>query len=246
MRHFAPSSRPFASGNAPGSRSSKPGACTASRPRRARSPSLRRPIQALLALWVAPVAAILFLPAAASAGLQAEGAGAADPAPVVIYLVRHAEKADNGTDDPPLTLAGEIRVRVLKHLLAGIDIAHIHSTDTRRTRETARPIAQARGIEVALYDPADPAGFAAQLAAMPGSHLVVGHSNTTPGLVAALGGSPGGPIDEWEYDRLYQVVIHPGQPPLTTVLRFGEPFSPGSDFGLRFTPSGRVGGPSGR
>ena len=36
-----------------------------------------------------------------------------------------------------------------------------------------------------------------------------------------------------EYDRLYVVTIMPGQTPVTMLLRYGEPYVAGSDFGLR-------------
>ena len=152
---------------------------------------------------------------------------------VVVYLVRHAEKADDGTDDPPLAVAGQIRVWVLRALLADADLTHVHTTDWKRTRETAVPIADAAGLEPVLYDPQELEDVAAEIEAMPGRHLVVGHSNTTPQLAAALGGDPSGPIQELEYDRLYIVTIVPGRSPLTTLLRFGEPFVAGEDFGLR-------------
>ena len=159
--------------------------------------------------------------------------GEPGPGPVIVYLVRHAEKAEDGTDDPPLTLAGRIRVRVLRQLLADASVTHVYTTDLKRTRDTARPFADALGVEPTVYDPRRLELLAATIRETPGTHFVAGHSNTTPTLVAALGGNPFDPIDEMEYDRLYIVVISPGQPPVTTLLRFGEPYVEGEDFGLR-------------
>lgn len=152
---------------------------------------------------------------------------------VVVYLVRHAERAENGTDDPPLALAGQIRVQQLLGLLADVDLTHVHTTDFKRTRDTARPFAERAGIVSAIYDPRELEALAGEIAATPGRHLVAGHSNTTPQLVAALGGDPSDPIDEFEYDRLYILVIQPDRPAMTTLLRFGEPYVEGQDFGLR-------------
>ncbi|MFN3212956.1 MAG: SixA phosphatase family protein [Henriciella sp.] len=136
-----------------------------------------------------------------------------------IYLVRHAEKQSG--DDPALTEAGQARAERLAEILAGKGLTHIHSTPYRRTLATAAPIAEQTGIEVQLYDASDLAGFADQLRAMPGTHLVVGHSNTTPTLAAALGGDPGSGIDEKsEYDRLYVVRLSP-EPPTSSIERFG-------------------------
>ena len=156
---------------------------------------------------------------------------------VVVYLVRHAEKVEDGTRDPPLAIAGQIRVHTLKALLADVDLTHVHTTDWRRTRDTARPFADSAGVDVAIYDPRELEALAAKIRATPGRHLVAGHSNTTPRLVAALGGDPLGPIDDLEYDRLYVLVIQPGGTTVTTVLRFGEPYVEGGDFGLRADPA---------
>ena len=59
-----------------------------------------------------------------------------------------------------------------------------------------------------------------------GNHLVVGHSNTPPMLVEALGGAPGGPIGEDEYDRLYVVTLAPDGPVHTALLRIPDPGVP--------------------
>lgn len=147
----------------------------------------------------------------------------------VIYLVRHAEKVLVGEDgeapkDPALTEAGEARARALAHVLEAAEIDHVHSTDTRRTRDTAAPSAEAAGIDVAIYDGRALEAFAARLRSTPGRHLVVGHSNTTPALVEHLGGEPGPPIEEAnEYDRLYVLVFHGDESAVTTLsLRFGS------------------------
>ena len=86
-------------------------------------------------------------------------------------------------------------------------VSEVWSTDTKRTRDTAAPLAARLGLEVQLYDPSDLPGFAAQLKAnSTATVLVVGHSNTTPQLAEALGAEPGPPIvEKTEYDRLYVV-----------------------------------------
>ena len=149
---------------------------------------------------------------------------AAEPT-TVVYLVRHAEKADE-TADAPLSEAGRARAAELARLLGEAGVTAVLSTDYARTRETALPLAKAAGLSVELYDPRDPAGTAAALSGRGGRILVVGHSNTTPALVEALGGEAGPPIADAEYDRLYVVALVPGQKPLTVRLRFGAPSTP--------------------
>lgn len=139
-----------------------------------------------------------------------------------VYLVRHAEKTTEKSD-PALTEAGEARAKALANLLADKQITHIHSSDTRRTRDTAAPLAKRLGLKVDLYDARDLPAMAAKLKAMPGRHLVVGHSNTTPQLTELLGGDGGSPIVEaTEYDRLYWVTTSADEPVVSYLTRFGE------------------------
>jgi probable phosphoglycerate mutase len=140
--------------------------------------------------------------------------------PVIVYLVRHAERAEDGTDDPPISAAGEQRALLLAEMLRDTEITYIHTTDFRRTRATAEPVADDIALEPAMYRPDQIEVFAARLRATPGRHLVVGHSNTTTELVAALGGDPHGEIAQDEYDRLYVLTLSPAGTS-TTLIRFG-------------------------
>jgi phosphohistidine phosphatase SixA len=144
---------------------------------------------------------------------------------VVVYLVRHAERAEDGTNDPPISEDGWARAELLATLLADAGITQIHSTDYKRTIQTGTPTAEALSLEIESYDPRDLPTFAAELSETPGRHLVLGHSNTTPGLAEALGGDSHGPIDEFEYDRLYIVTISDNRVS-TVLLRFGELHTP--------------------
>jgi broad specificity phosphatase PhoE len=137
-------------------------------------------------------------------------------AATVVFLVRHAEKADDGTDDPPLTQEGQARAASLAGLLRDAGLTHIHSTESRRTLETAAPLSDATGLPITAYDGQALGDLASRIRSMPGRHLVVGHSNTTPALVRILGGDDGGPIEDWEYDRFYVLTLR-GDDAVTTV-----------------------------
>jgi len=103
------------------------------------------------------------------------------------------------------------------------DITNIHSSDTKRTRDTAAPLAKRLGLEVEIYDPRDLPAMATKLKAASGRHLVVGHSNTTPQLTELLGGDGGTPIVEaTEYDRLYIVTTDDGGPVKSYLTRYGK------------------------
>ena len=143
----------------------------------------------------------------------------ADDEAVTVFLVRHAERLDDSPNSP-LNDVGRERVERLRTLLADVDFTHVHSTNLTRTLDTARPIAEDDGVELIIYSPGELEQLAETIRATPGRHLVSGHSNTTPRLAEALGGDPHGLIDHMEYDRLYIIVIQPGRPAVTTLLRF--------------------------
>ena len=135
-------------------------------------------------------------------------------ATVVVVVVRHAEKATDDPRDPSLSAAGEMRAKALADRLdqTGLDAAY--ATQYRRTQLTAAPAAAKAGIEVTVR-PADAANaatygpdLARDLRALPpgSTALVVGHSNTVPGIVSAISGQPAADMPETEYDR-YTVIV---------------------------------------
>jgi broad specificity phosphatase PhoE len=135
-----------------------------------------------------------------------------------IYVSRHAEKVVSDSKNPPLTAAGEQRARHLAFLLKDAGIQQVFSTDYERTRQTAAPTAAQAGVAVQSYDPGQPAALAHHLRGLGRNALVVGHSNTVPGLVHALGGEPGGDIPESEYSRLYRLTVSDDGTVATTLL----------------------------
>jgi len=141
---------------------------------------------------------------------------AATPAaPVLLLMVRHAEKADDGTNDPPLTEQGRERAACLAALLQGFAPTHLFATTYQRTRATLEPLAAATKLEPTLIDAKDGEAWQRALRELPpgARAVVVGHSNTLPALVTALGGRTSGldaegNIPHDEYDRLVHVVTY--------------------------------------
>jgi broad specificity phosphatase PhoE len=173
------------------------------------------------------VGLVLALALALPQGVRAQASTETEAASVV-WLVRHAERTDDGMEhqpDPDLSAAGHARAEALARLLADAGITAVHSTPYARTRQTAAPLAEALGLTVEEYDPADAQAMEAFVESLrsPGHRVVVGHSNTTPALVAALGGDPVSPIATLEYDRIYVVTIGPDGTVSSSLLRFGEP-----------------------
>jgi broad specificity phosphatase PhoE len=125
-------------------------------------------------------------------------------------IVRHAEKAQDGTADPPLSAAGVARAQALAHRLATTQLSAVYATRFRRTEQTAKPTADAHALPVTRYDPDQPvADFAATLRAghQRGAVLIVGHSNTVAGIVSALCACRIATLAEDRYDALYTVRI---------------------------------------
>ena len=130
-----------------------------------------------------------------------------------LILVRHAEKADDGTSDPGLTAAGQVRAGKLAAMLAPAGVDAVFSTPYQRTRATAAPLAEQTKLEIQEYDPKDP-DFASRLLADHAGEtlLIVGHSNTIPGLVNTLTGTSAfNNLDDMEYDKLFIVHVRAGK-----------------------------------
>ena len=92
-------------------------------------------------------------------------------------------------------------------LLSSARIKHVYTTDFRRTRLTAAPVALQAGIESVVYDHTKLPDLATKLRSLQQNVLVVGHSDTTPELVNLLGAAAGPDIPEWQYDRVYLVRV---------------------------------------
>jgi len=103
-----------------------------------------------------------------------------------LYLVRHAEKQTDGSDDPALNDIGRNRSEQLATWFEEKDIKLVWSSDYRRSRDTAGPLISGLGLELNLYDPRDLPSLTKTLLDNRSNALVVGHSNTTPELARLL------------------------------------------------------------
>ncbi len=144
-------------------------------------------------------------------------------AETLVVAVRHAEKTASSSD-PALSQKGEARAETLARMLADLEIDVIYATPFQRTRRTAAPLAEAKGLEVRTA----PIELHAELMAktIRDSHegqvvVVVGHSNTTPALAAALGIEDPPEISKSTYDRLFIVRLTADGAHLLP-LRYGE------------------------
>lgn len=154
-------------------------------------------------------------------------------ATTTMIFVRHAEKALIPVDDPGLSAEGQMRAAELARQLVDADVVAgidaIYSTNYRRTVETVQPVAEALGLDIQRYEnqPDDEPVVDAMVRQNKGKIiLVVGHSNTVPTMIAALGASKKvPPIAEFEYDNLYLISIPWFGKTKTIRLRYGEPYT---------------------
>lgn len=148
--------------------------------------------------------------------LLASAAGATP----VIFVVRHAEKATTGGNDPDLSAAGRKRAEELARILKDSQIKAVFVTEFKRTQETAAPTAKAAHVDPTVVPANDISELVAKLRAVNGNALVVGHGNTIPELIKALGIETPINIPDDDYSEIFIVSV--GDVP--QLLRLHYPF----------------------
>jgi broad specificity phosphatase PhoE len=133
----------------------------------------------------------------------------------LVIVVRHAERADGGAGtsmagapaDPLLSAAGEARAAKLAGMLEESGITAIVVTEFRRTQDTAKPIAAKLALTPDVVKAADTQELLSRLKTTHPNDvvLVVGHSNTIPGIVKGLVGRDVTVADS-QYNDLFFVV----------------------------------------
>ena len=159
---------------------------------------------------------------------------AAPRAATTVILVRHAEKASEPAADPPLTAAGEARAKALAEALANAGVSAVVTTQFARTRSTAAPLAAALQLTPEVVDARAPEHATAVAAMILAHHagevvLVVGHSNTIPAIVEALGVQRPAAICDAEYDGLYVVTVPASGSARLVSARYGAPTPHGAE-----------------
>jgi broad specificity phosphatase PhoE len=127
-----------------------------------------------------------------------------------VYVVRHLNTPE-GQPDPDLLPEGRAAAIALADMMetdrfqdARRPVA-IYVTDYKRSRQTAAPTAARLGLNVTVYDPRDTPGLIARVRREPGPVLIVGHSNTVPDIVAALGGLRPAPLTHPDFGDIWLV-----------------------------------------
>jgi phosphohistidine phosphatase SixA len=132
------------------------------------------------------------------------------PGPHSIVFVRHAERLTIGTD-PGLSTAGKKRAQLLAFMLENSRITSIFISPFRRTKETAQPLAQRLSLIPKVLEGPNVTAERDRILAETGAALVVGHTNTIPELLTALGVVQHVQIAETEFNRMW-IVSRNGNP----------------------------------
>lgn len=151
--------------------------------------------------------------------------GIAGQSKKTIILVRHAEKETAATadaNDPPLSAEGLKRAEKFRKVAGKYRPGAVFSTNYKRTRATAEPIAKKRNIEIQTYDPKNNAELADRIMKSKTKRFViVGHSNTIPGLANLLiKRELFKNLDDAEYGTIWVIRLKNGQVVKTEILQF--------------------------
>ena len=125
----------------------------------------------------------------------------------IVVIVRHAEKAANGGNDPDLSSAGRARADALPRILKDSDITAIFTSEFKRTQETAAPTATSAHVTPTVVAAKDTAALVARLHQLNGNALVVGHDDTIPNIIKALGINSSINIPGTDYSELLIVIL---------------------------------------
>lgn len=126
------------------------------------------------------------------------------------YFIRHAEKVrtDKTDRDPDLNIKGLKRAKKWSEVLSNVKFDAVYSTDYNRTKQTAKPTADANGLPVLLYNPRKMYDEAFRANTKGKTVLVVGHSNTTPFFAnMVVGSAKYKQIDDSNNSNLYIVTV---------------------------------------
>tara|TARA_B100000795_G_scaffold262243_1_gene239910 strand:- start:159 stop:698 length:540 start_codon:yes stop_codon:yes gene_type:complete len=104
------------------------------------------------------------------------------------YLIRHAEKdrTDLTNKNPSLTAQGLERANKWAVFFKNKKIDAVYSTNYKRTRQTALPIAKQQNLGIILYTPKELISKKFTESNKGKNVVIVGHSDTTPKLVNTL------------------------------------------------------------
>jgi len=166
-----------------------------------------------------------------SAGLQV-----IDQPPIILILVRHAEKkiVPPENKDPDLSPAGLARAEELVRMFSDAGVTAIYATQYKRTQQTVKPLADRLRLPVTQVEAKQTAELVKQIRARGAAQVVfiAGHNNTVPEIIAAMGGPQLPIIPETEYDNLYILTVHSDGAAKLLKMKYGSAVTPIGNQGM--------------
>lgn len=142
-----------------------------------------------------------------------------------VILIRHAE-LDNapGVHAKKIGLsdAGQARAQRLASMLEAAGVSAVYATDFARTQDTGAPAARLVGREVTVVSKGDAADFVGRLRRDHAGQvvLVVGHTDTLPGIIKAFGYEKDVKIESTDYGNVFVLAPRAGAAPSLVRLRY--------------------------
>lgn len=140
------------------------------------------------------------------------------------YLFRHAEKDTFPKSNPVLNNVGYERSYKIADIFRKTKVDRIYSTFYNRTIHTVDSLAAAKGLETTIYTPRKLKDLSEQIRtdSLNKNCVIVGHSNTIPGMINLLMGKQviTEAIDEMEYNNFYIIDVKEGTEPVLHRLKF--------------------------
>ncbi|OUS14570.1 phosphoglycerate mutase [Nonlabens dokdonensis] len=124
------------------------------------------------------------------------------------YFIRHAEKMTDQGSDPELTEKGKARANDWVNYFFLKDVDHVISSDFKRTKATAAPLAKSKKLEIELYDVRKATGKSLLEKYRGKTVALFGHSNTINKYANALQkDSIYNDLEDSDYDHFFVVRI---------------------------------------
>ncbi len=124
------------------------------------------------------------------------------------YFIRHAEKRTDQGSDPELTEEGKQRAEEWVNYFYLKNVDHIISSDYKRTKATAAPVAAAHDMEVEIYDVRTVKAMDLLKKYRGKTVALFGHSNTINAYTNELqNDSIYNALDEKDYESYFYVRI---------------------------------------
>jgi len=122
---------------------------------------------------------------------------------MMIMVLRHADRLPDPQDG--LTEAGHERARLLARMLSKSGVTRAYCTKFTRARQTLEPLKAMLGEALTVKPGNDTDETVQEVKSLPGDAtiIIVGHSDTVPTIVEALGGGAIAAISPDEFDNLF-------------------------------------------